>query len=117
MKVCNNTRKTVLAEKIVEPKTLWEQSLGLLKYKTPTALLLKTRFGIHTFGMKYTIDILILDKQNCVAVMKKNLKPNRIFIWNIIYETVLELPEDTIQKTKTEIGDIISFLPLHEWDR
>jgi uncharacterized protein len=108
MKVINQTRKTVLAEKIVEPKTLVDQSLGLLKYKTPTPMLLKTRYGIHTFGMHYPIDVVILDKQNKVTTVKKKVKPNRIFVWDIHYETVLELPAGTIEKTKTEIGDSIN---------
>ena len=70
-------------------------------------MLLKTRFGIHTFGMKYTIDVLVLDKQNRVIALKENLKPNRIFLWNFNYETVLELPYGTIKETKSEIGDLL----------
>src|SRR5579859_1102126 len=107
MRVFNQTKQTVLSEKINVPKTLLNQSLGLLKYKTPAAILLKTRFGIHTFGMHYSIDVLILDRENKIVAMKKNLKPNRIFIWNLNYEYVLELPEGTIQKTKSAIGDKI----------
>jgi len=107
MKVFNVAKHSVLAEKIVIPQSLSDQSLGLLKYKTPTAMLLKTRFGVHTFGMRYPIDILILDNNLHVVAMKKNLKPNRIFVWNIKYKTVIELPAGTIEKTKTEINDLI----------
>jgi hypothetical protein len=107
MKIVNKTKKIILAEDIIIPKTLLDQSLGLLKYKIPHAMLLKTHFGIHTFGMKYTIDVLILDKRNRVFGMKENLKPNNIFLWNPQYETILELPEGIIKKTKTEIGDIL----------
>jgi len=109
MKIINKTKKTTLAENIVVPKTLLDQSLGLLKYKTPVAMLLKTRWGIHTFGMRYPIDVLILDGQNHVVEIKESLKPNNIFIWNIQYETVLELPQGTIKKTKTKIMDQITF--------
>jgi uncharacterized protein len=107
MKADNQTRKTTLAENLIIPKTLLDQSLGLLKYKTPSAMLLKTRYGIHTFGMQYSIDVLILDKQNCVAALKENLKPNRIFTWNTKCETVLELPVGAINRTKTQIRDKI----------
>jgi uncharacterized membrane protein (UPF0127 family) len=109
MKLINQTRQTTLAEKIVIPKTLLDQSLGLLKYKTPTAMLLKTHFGIHTFAMRYTTDVLILDKQNTVVVIKENLKPNRIFLWNFKHETILELPPGTIKKTKTTLQDKLEF--------
>lgn len=70
-------------------------------------MLLKTRYGIHTFGMKYPIDVLILDEQNNIVTIKNNLRPNNIFIWNIQYETVLELPKGTIEKSKTKLGDTI----------
>src|SRR5579864_1918382 len=99
MKVTNQTRKTTLAENVIVPTSLLDQSLGLLKHNTPVAMLLKTRYGIHTFGMRYSIDLLILDKQNRIVVMKENLKPNNVFVWNIKYETVLELPSGTIKKT------------------
>lgn len=72
-------------------------------------MLLKTRFGIHTFGLKYPIDVLILNKQNYVVAMKEKLKTNRIFVWNIKYETVLELPYGVIKKSITRIGDILQF--------
>lgn len=109
MKVVNRTRKTILAEKIVIPTSLMEQTIGLLKYKAPTAMLLKTRFGIHTLDMRYEIDVLVLNKENHVAQLKENLKPNRIFVWNPKYHTILELPPGTIKQTKTKKGDLIQF--------
>jgi len=107
MKLFNNTKKTVIADDVIVPKTLLEQTIGLLKYKSPVAMLLKTRFGIHTLDMKYPIDVLILDKENKVVALKGNLKPNRIFLWHFKYDTVLELPVETIVRTKTQIGDKI----------
>ena len=109
MNAINKTRNATLSEKIVIPSSLMEQTVGLLKYKTPTAMLLRTRFGIHTLDMKYEIDVLVLDKQNRVADMKENLKPNRIFVWNPKYHTILELSPGTIKKTKTKKGDQIIF--------
>ncbi|HSX09804.1 MAG TPA: DUF192 domain-containing protein [Candidatus Saccharimonadales bacterium] len=110
MNVINQTQNTTLAENIIVPKTLIDQSLGLLKYKTPTAMILKSRFGIHTFGMSYPIDVLIVNKQNQVVTMNEHMKPNRIFLWNPTYETILELPAETIKKTRTKIGDALQFL-------
>lgn len=107
MKIINKTKQTTLAEEVIIPTTLIDQSLGLLKYKTPRAMLLKTHFGIHTFGMRYPIDVLILNEQNHVVAIKENMKPNTIFVWNPNYETVLELPPGTIKKAKTILGDTI----------
>ena len=110
MIIINQSRQTIIAKKIIIPKTILDQSLGLLKYKKPVEMLLRTRFGIHTFGMRYPIDVLILDKQNRVVAIKENLKPNTIFVWNIMYETILELPPDTIKKTKTKVDDKLIFI-------
>jgi len=109
MKIINKTKNIVIAESLIEPQTLLDQSLGLLKYKTPVAMHLKTHFGIHTFWMRYPIDVMILDKHSRVVVIKNNLKPNNIFVWNIKYGIVLELPLGTIKKTKTELNDQLNF--------
>lgn len=83
---------------------LAETIRGLIGKRNPEALLLKTRFGIHTYGVKFPIDVLILDNENKVTVIKKNLKPNRIFLWNPKYEKVIELPAGTIEKEKIAIN-------------
>lgn len=72
-------------------------------------MLLKTRFGIHTFGMSYPIDVLILNSDNKVVVMKNNLVPNRIFLWYIMYFNVVELPSGTNVHSKTQLNDQLKF--------
>ena len=109
MKIINHTKNVLITEKLLIPTTLLDQFLGLLKHKKPTAMLFKTRFGIHTFGMHYAIDVLILDKENNVVAMKENMLPNKIFLWNPKYETVLELPTETIKIKKINLGDILKF--------
>jgi uncharacterized membrane protein (UPF0127 family) len=109
MIIKNKTKQTTLAREVLQPKSFQEQSLGLLAHKTPIAMILHTRFGIHTLFMKYSIDVLILDKNDQVVALKENLKPNDIFIWNPKYNKVLELPTGTIIKTKTKLTDKIEF--------
>jgi hypothetical protein len=77
-----------------------EKSKGLLGFDKPTSIYFKTRWGIHTFFMKFPIDVVVLDRQSRVVVLRKNLKPNRIFMWNPVYEEVLELPVGTILRLK-----------------
>ncbi len=78
---------------------------GLLGSKKAYPVLLKTRFGIHTLGMKFPIDVIILDKNNFVVKLAKNLKPNHIFLWNPLYETCIELPTGEIAKRKIVVGE------------
>lgn len=92
---------------VKEAKGFWEKGIGLIN-KKPTALLLRTRFGIHTFGMKYPIDVIILDKKHQIMTKKQHLSPNNIFVWHPKYNHVLELPVGSIEQHSMEIGDEIT---------
>jgi len=100
--------KEVISLTIREARNLKEKIQGLLGKEKPESLMIKTHFGIHTFGMKFPIDVLILDKNNKIVSIKKNLKPYRIFLWNPLYEKVIELPPQTIEKKKLKLNDIVS---------
>jgi uncharacterized protein len=91
-------------------KSITQKVLGLIGKDKAYNLLLKTHFGIHTFGVKVPIDVVILNNQNVVVKIKKNLKPNRVFLWNPVYERVLELPEGTIAKNKIKNGGKIDLI-------
>ena len=106
----NESRKTILAKKYKLGESFLDKAFGLLISSNPRAMLFKTRFGIHTFFMKQSIDLIVLDKKNKVVSLKINLKPNRIFLWNFQFDTILELPSETITKSKTEIGDELSLV-------
>lgn len=97
----NTTKGTILSKDLKEVKTIIDKSLGLLKKSNSKSLLFKTRFGIHTFGLKNPIDVLVLDPNFKVVKLKENLKPNTLFFWNPKYNLVIELPAKTIKKTKT----------------
>lgn len=92
---------------VKKARNLKEKVIGIIGKDKPTSLLIKTRFGIHTFGLKYPIDVLILDKCNKIVSLKKNLMPGRIFLWNPTYDKVLEAPVGTIDKKKIKINDEI----------
>lgn len=85
---------------VKKARNLKEKVQGLIGKDKPEALMIRTRFGIHTFGLKFPIDVLILSNENKVVSIKENLKPNKIFLWNPLYEKVLELPSGTIKKNK-----------------
>lgn len=86
---------------------LKEKIQGLIGKEKAYCLMIETRFGIHTFGVKFPIDVLVLNDKNKVFSMKKNLKPNQIFLWNPIYKKVIELPFGTIKKKTIKIYDPI----------
>jgi uncharacterized membrane protein (UPF0127 family) len=92
----------------IKARTLWQQTKGLLGTTKAHPLLLKTRWGIHTFGMKYPIDIVVLDKENKVVKIKEKLQPNHFFVWNPKYNRILELPKGFVGEKKIMQEDQIS---------
>lgn len=84
-----------------------DRALGLLKKSNTGCLMFKTRFGIHTFFLDKSIDVLVLDNGFKVVKLTQSLKPNKLFFWNPRFCFVLELPLGTIKNTGTRVGDVL----------
>lgn len=97
----------IIKIKVREAKSWNEKIQGLIGREKTEPLLIKTRFGIHTFGLHYPIDVLVLDKYNFVVKMQRALKPNRLFFWNPLHDQIIELAEGMILKKKIKLGDKI----------
>src|SRR5581483_5270525 len=108
MQIINSSKNTTLSKNATFAKSKIAKSKGLIGSKSES-IIIKTRFGIHTFLLKSSIDVLILDKGDKVVALKENLKPNKIFLWPIKYNKIIELKRGKIAKTKTALGDIITF--------
>ena len=108
MKLINKTKNCVLVEHIPIATTLSQKIIGLLNATTPSALFFKTRFGIHTFGMRFPIDCAVLDDTFTVRAMREQMNPNKGFFWNPRFSNVVELPSGTLSRTGTEPGDVLA---------
>lgn len=78
-----------------------DKTFGLILNKN-LSLLIQTRWGIHTFGLKKPIWAGVLDS-NQIVVKATIVKPNRILFWNPKYNTILELTSHI--HTSIEVGD------------
>jgi hypothetical protein len=92
-------------------KSRLDKMKGLIGAEKPYPIFFKTRWGIHTFGVRFPIDVLILDGEFKVVKAVANLPPNRILFWPIFYENVLELPAGEIERQQIKLGDKIKLLP------
>lgn len=110
MKATNVTRGAVLHENVRVAKTFSEKTEGLTTGGARDALFFRTRFGIHTFGMKFPIDCAVTDDGGRVVALRENIVPGHFFFWNPRYKNVLELPAGTISRTSTRMGDAIELL-------
>lgn len=98
--------KTIHVQRLM---SIVDKSIGLLRYKEARPVYFTTRFGIHTFGMKFPIDVVVLDSEFKIIALTQRLAPNRIFLWSPRYYHVIELPAGEIQKETLTIGTKIIF--------
>lgn len=108
MPVINLTKQTWLATKVHKADNFLTRLVGLLKRKTlgpEEALWLMPSKGIHTIGMKFPIDVVFLNKQHQVIGLTAGLPPYRLSSVHLRGYSVLELPNGTIKKSSTTIGD------------
>jgi hypothetical protein len=61
--------------------------------------------GVHTFAMRFPIDVLYLDGDKVVVHVEQNLLPWRMAPVRIRAKSVLELPPNTLAGTGTSVGD------------
>jgi uncharacterized protein len=109
MVLVNATKKSALSDRCHFADSVFKRMVGLLNRKTLSpgeGLLLDRCYGIHTFGMRFPIDVLFMDKELRVIRAVPALPPFRTcIVKQAVY--VLELPVGAIQASRTEAGDQI----------
>lgn len=91
--------------------TLIEKSIGLLGAKKIEAVVISTRFGIHTFGMHTPIDLVLLDHEQNVVSLWENVMPFRVVLYSPKYKTMIELPKGSIKRLGITLSDVILISP------
>jgi uncharacterized membrane protein (UPF0127 family) len=61
--------------------------------------------AIHTVGMLFSFDVVMIDRDFKVVSVKELVKPFRIVLPKLRAESVIELPAHTIFRSRTEVGD------------
>jgi uncharacterized membrane protein (UPF0127 family) len=69
--------------------------------------------AVHTFFMRFAIDLVYLDRKRCVRKVRHAVGPWRLSAC-LTAHSVLELPAGTALESKTRSGDMIEFLPAGE---
>ena len=66
--------------------------------------------AIHTFFMRFPIDVVFLDRDFIVKKTVKGLRPFRPVVSCRHAQGVLELPERTIDRAQIQIGDRVTIV-------
>lgn len=107
MRVLNATRGIVLGDAVDVADTSTKRRTGLLKHTSlepGQGLWIVPCEGVHTWFMKFAIDVVFLNKKRQVIKMRKNMGKWR-FAMSLRAHSVLELPAGTLERTGTAKGD------------
>jgi uncharacterized membrane protein (UPF0127 family) len=64
--------------------------------------------GIHTFGMRFPIDVVAVTRDGTVVKTRANVRPNRIVMaWSAF--AIIELRANSLRESDLMIGDQVSF--------
>jgi uncharacterized membrane protein (UPF0127 family) len=110
--VLNRTRQVYLATQLHVAQTHWSRFRGLMwteagSFVAGQGLWIVPSRGVHTFAMRFPIDVIYLDGGNTVIYAEENLKPWRVAPVRMSAASVLELPGSTLSATRTAVGDAI----------
>ncbi len=112
MQIIDQNNNAVLAKDGCIASTFSERIVGLLNRKEfhpGQALILKHCNSIHTFFMRFPIDVLFVDKNKKIVKVISALKPFRISPIYFHASLVIELPTGTIQSQSIKEGDMLLF--------
>jgi hypothetical protein len=93
MKLFNLTQNTLITDNLIIANSLIDKTVGLIgkEKNEASSLYFQTRWGIHTFGMKFPITVIVCDNNFIVKKIIKNLQSNSFFFWNPKYKNIFEL--------------------------
>jgi uncharacterized membrane protein (UPF0127 family) len=107
VKVRNETRDTTLAEAADVADTSEKRRTGLLKHTSlepGEGLWIVPCPSVHTFFMKFPIDLVYLDKKRKVRKVRHAVPAWRMSAC-FSADSVVELPAGTVERTRTAVGD------------
>jgi uncharacterized membrane protein (UPF0127 family)/catechol 2,3-dioxygenase-like lactoylglutathione lyase family enzyme len=115
VRLVNLTRDTVLAERAAVAETPGTRGRGLLgtdSLEDGCGLLIVPCRQVHTFGMRYPIDVIFVDEAWRVKKVVAGMKPGRVGALVFRARAVIELPAAKTAETETRVGDMLDALEI-----
>ena len=111
VRVQNTTKSLPLGDAILVADDAPKRRTGLLRHSQLApgeGLWIVPCEGVHTFGMKFAIDVVFLDRKKQILKIRKNMPVRRLSVC-LRAHSVLELPAGMIDETGTTTGDLLEF--------
>lgn len=113
VRVLNVTNGQVLGHDVTRADTSALRRTGLLRHSTlpeGQGLWIVPSQAIHTFGMKFAIDVAFLNRKQQVLKIRTHMDRRGIAVC-LRAHSVLELPAGTLGRTGTQPGHQLTFEP------
>lgn len=112
MRIRNLTKENILCYKAILAKSFFARAKGLLGRKhldEGEALVITQCQAIHMFFMRFSIDVVFVDKTYRVVGLVKDIPP--FFLSPIFFKAyfAVELAAGVIARTRVSLGDVLSF--------
>ncbi|MGA9128054.1 MAG: DUF192 domain-containing protein [Terracidiphilus sp.] len=109
MRVLNLNRNSILATSLEVADSSARRNRGLLgkeRLKSGEGLWIRPCEAVHTFWMRFSIDLVYIDRKYRIRKLCHAVPPWRLSVC-LMAHSVLELPAGTIQSTNTEVDDVL----------
>ena len=109
MKLYHLSKENIIAEKVEIADSFFARAMGLMwrnSMEEKSALWIKSGTHIHTMFMRFSIDLIFVDKNLKVKKVYTRAKPWRHFFtgtWSA--NSVFELPEGSLSQLNVNEGD------------
>jgi len=106
--VYNKSKETFLAFRVEVCDSILGRLRGLLgkrSLKPDSGVWIVPANAVHTIGMLFSFDLVLIDKNFKVVGLRELVRPFRITLPERGAESVLELPAHSIFRSRTQIGD------------
>ncbi|MBN1670005.1 MAG: DUF192 domain-containing protein [Kiritimatiellae bacterium] len=103
--------RTVVA-KVERLTTFAERSVGVLGRKSLGAgrgVYLRPCSAIHTFAVRFALDVFFLSREDRIVKVVRNLRPNRMAFGGLKAKAVLELEAGWLAEDALREGDVVTF--------
>ena len=110
MRAINSRNGRIIAAELKVAHTPWSRARGLLgkrALRQGEGLLIRPCMGVHTFFMKFPIDVVFLDRSNRVLATVEGLRPQRVTRLIMASACVLETAAGMVAFSGTSPGDRI----------
>ena len=111
LQVRKKTDGTLISSQCIWARNSWSRLVGLLGHSSlapEESLLIEPCKQVHTWFMRFPIDVVFLSKNNEILDCK-SMMPWKLSPLNFKASKILELPLGACKKFNCEIGEVLSF--------